>query len=113
MPDISAFPRGVPGRELRNNIAPHAQWATPEKIAQHDHWQYRPGKILLGSLGRQMIGVKDDRHMMTIAGSRAGKGVSAIIPNLIEYPGSVLVIDPMPTTPKIGGELGGKGSEMG
>ncbi len=31
---------------------------------------------------------------MTVAGSRAGKGVSVIIPNLIEYPGSVLVIDP-------------------
>jgi type IV secretion system protein VirD4 len=32
--------------------------------------------------------------MMTVAGSRAGKGVAAIIPNLLEYPGSVLVIDP-------------------
>ena len=41
-----------------------------------------------------MIGWNDDRHVMTIAGSRAGKGVSLIIPNLLFYEGSALVIDP-------------------
>ncbi len=42
------------------------------------------------------IGVPDDRHVCTIAGSRAGKGRSALLPNLIGYPadGSILVIDP-------------------
>jgi type IV secretion system protein VirD4 len=95
MPDITKFPRGVPGRELANNIAPHALWADPNFIATHPHWKYEPGRVFLGSLhGNRLIGVGDDRHLMTIAGSRAGKGVSAIIPNLIEYPGSVLVIDP-------------------
>jgi type IV secretion system protein VirD4 len=94
MPDITKFPRGVPGRDLSNNIAPHAQWADPYFIGTHSHWKYEPGKVFLGSLGKQLIGVSDDRHMMTIAGSRAGKGVSTIIPNLIEYPGSILVIDP-------------------
>jgi type IV secretion system protein VirD4 len=94
MPDIKSFPRGVPGRDLRNNIAPHALWADPNFIGTHAHWKYEPGKVFLGALGKQLIGVSDDRHMMTIAGSRAGKGVSTIIPNLCEYPGSVLVIDP-------------------
>lgn len=36
----------------------------------------------------------DDRHIVTIAGSRAGKGVSAIVPVLCTYPGSVICIDP-------------------
>ena len=35
-----------------------------------------------------------DRHLMTVAPTRSGKGVSAIIPNLLTYEGSVLVIDP-------------------
>jgi type IV secretion system protein VirD4 len=35
-----------------------------------------------------------DRHLLTIAPTRAGKGVSAIVPNLLTYPGSALVIDP-------------------
>ena len=52
------------------------------------------GKILLGALNGRLIGVADDRHICTIAGSRAGKGVSAIVPNLILYDGSVLAIDP-------------------
>src|SRR5277367_6250031 len=94
MPDITKFPRGVPGRDLRNNIAPHALWADPNFIGNHEHWKYAPGKVFLGAIGNRAIGVSDDRHLMTIAGSRAGKGVSTIIPNLIEYPGSVLVIDP-------------------
>jgi len=94
MLDINDFPRGVPGKE-RQGIAPNALWKNPAELATEDHWAYSSGKIFLGSvLGDRLIGVTDDRHLMTIAGSRAGKGVSTIIPNLIEYPGSVLVIDP-------------------
>ncbi len=40
------------------------------------------------------IGTRDERHIMTVAGSRAGKGRSVIIPNLLSYPGSMIVIDP-------------------
>ena len=94
MVELSKFPRGVPGRDLRDNIAPFAVWADPNWIASHPFWQYQPGKVLVGAVGNNLIGVTDDRHMMTVAGSRAGKGVSVIIPNLIEYPGSVLVVDP-------------------
>jgi type IV secretion system protein VirD4 len=42
----------------------------------------------------RLIGTLDDRHIVTVAGSRAGKGRSAIIPNLLTYPGSMVVIDP-------------------
>ena len=94
MPDISKFPRGVPYRDLRNNIAPFAVWMDPNWIADHPFWRYEPGKIYVGSIGENRIGVADDRHLMTVAGSRAGKGVSVIIPNLLEYPGSILTIDP-------------------
>lgn len=111
MPDISKFPRGVPGRDLRNNIAPHAQWADPKFIGTHAHWKYEPGKVFLGALGQQLIGVYDDRHMMTIAGSRAGKGVSTIIPNLLEYPGSILVIDPKGENARITKSRRDKGSK--
>lgn len=42
---------------------------------------------------RFLIGTADDRHLFTLAGSRAGKGVSAIIPTLLTYPGSSVEID--------------------
>ena len=35
-----------------------------------------------------------DRHLLTVAPTRSGKGVNAIIPNLLSYRGSALVIDP-------------------
>ena len=49
---------------------------------------------MLGRRDGRLIGWNDDRHVMTIAGSRAGKGVSLIVPNLLLYEGSALVIDP-------------------
>jgi len=52
------------------------------------------GRMERYALGGHLIGVPDDRHIITIAGSRSGKGRSTIVPNLITYPGSVLVIDP-------------------
>jgi type IV secretion system protein VirD4 len=103
MPDIKTFPRGVPGRDPYVSTPPSAEWAVPEDIAANRQWQFVPGdqqkpgtggQVFLGQVGHQLLGIKDNRHIMTIAGSRAGKGVSAIIPNLIEYPGSILVIDP-------------------
>jgi type IV secretion system protein VirD4 len=70
----------------------------PDLITSSDSLSYDPdspgSKILLGAIGGRLVGIDDNRHMMTVAGSRTGKGVSAIIPNLIFYKGSVLVIDP-------------------
>jgi len=40
------------------------------------------------------VGYSGDAHIMTIAPTGAGKGRSSIIPNLLSWPGSVLVIDP-------------------
>jgi type IV secretion system protein VirD4 len=63
-----------------------------------DSWFYDghhpPGCILLGNHGRQYLGRADDRHIVTIAGSRAGKSRSVLIPNLKRYRGSAVVIDP-------------------
>ena len=56
-----------------------------------------PGLILgrwHGLLNTPLLRISTEKHLLTIAPSRAGKGVSAIIPNLLTYPGSVFVIDP-------------------
>ncbi|MEL6979873.1 MAG: type IV secretory system conjugative DNA transfer family protein [Pseudomonadota bacterium] len=41
-----------------------------------------------------MLRLPTDTHFLTVAPTRSGKGVSAIIPNLLSWQGSVLVIDP-------------------
>lgn len=94
MVDLGRFPRGDPGRKIKENIAPNATWLAPGVLTASPHWQYRTGKVFLGALGDTLLGVEDDRHLISIAGSRAGKGTSVIIPNLLLYPGSVLCVDP-------------------
>jgi type IV secretion system protein VirD4 len=44
--------------------------------------------------GDQPLHYESDRHLLTIAPTRSGKGTTAIIPNLLTYAGSALVIDP-------------------
>lgn len=91
---LDDFPRGVTTRNLSEHRTPLAAWARPDEIAAADALKYDPGKIFLGKINGTAIGVADDRHIVTVAGSRSGKGVSAIVPNLIMYEGSVLAIDP-------------------
>jgi type IV secretion system protein VirD4 len=50
--------------------------------------------VMLGKWERRVLGRDDDRHVVTVAGSRAGKSSTVLIPNLLHYPGSVLVLDP-------------------
>lgn len=50
------------------------------------------------------VGLTDDRHMLTVAGSRAGKGTTAIIPNLLTHRGSCIVIDPKGTNAAVTSE---------
>jgi len=100
--------RGVPGRSPRSMAPPAAHFEAPASIMAARSLQHGPGKLFLGVIGASIksepggryalggteIGVADDRHAITIAGSRAGKGRSAIIPNMLRYTGSVLAIDP-------------------
>lgn len=85
-------PRGTPETAERGT-APAATWTTPRELAGPD-WLYRPGRIFLGRSGGNLIGVDDPRHLMTVAGSRAGKSKSCLVPNLYLWPGSAVVIDP-------------------
>jgi type IV secretion system protein VirD4 len=83
--------RGVRGEtdKLAENT-----WAQPEELGPE--WSYkRDGTgLLLGRREGRLIGWSDDRHLLTVAGTRGGKGASLIIPNLLLYGGSVLAIDP-------------------
>ncbi|PHR80844.1 type IV secretory system conjugative DNA transfer family protein, partial [Henriciella sp.] len=54
---------------------------------------YRLG-LFEDAAGADLLHYAGQRHLLTCAPTRAGKGVSAIIPNLLTYEGSVLVIDP-------------------
>lgn len=89
---LDQFPRGVSG--ANKNGFPDATWCTPERLHASDKWKFNDGSILVGKVGDTPVGIRDDRHLLTVAGSRSGKGRSVIIPNMCLYPGSVIAIDP-------------------
>lgn len=58
--------------------------------------RYQHGKLYLGRSenGKMDVGVDLERGALSFANSRAGKGSTEIIPNLLRWPHNALVIDP-------------------
>lgn len=80
---LKGDPRG-PGGDIILGLA----GGTPKEHADH---RGRKSRYVTDG---QFVVSNDNRHLFTAAGSRAGKSVSLIVPNLLRYAGSVLVIDP-------------------
>lgn len=92
-PETTAyFPRGLPDGNPAMPVA-SSRWPSDAQVL-HALGEWEPGALLLGHVAGCYVGVRDDRHILTVAGSRAGKGVSLIVPNLLYWPGSALAIDP-------------------
>ena len=87
----SEFPPRGSGVEGRVETLPSQSWAHPWQLGKT--WDWSPGKVLLGRWENRLLGRDDDRHIVTVAGTRAGKSSTVLIPNLLRYPGSALVID--------------------
>ena len=100
------LPRGTEAR--RAEEAPNARFMTKQERAQHSYqatfeaWKNEPKNkenrcpVLLGKDAEtdELIGVADDRHLMTVAGSRSGKSSTCLKPNLLLWPSSILCLDP-------------------
>lgn len=115
---LSDIPRGAVRRDgietrLEDHLTPCAQFRDPETIIQSPALARSGGKVHLGVVGGTVtevvqadgrverhvmgghgVGIGDDRHMLSGAGSRSGKGRCVIIPTLIDYEGSVVATDP-------------------
>jgi hypothetical protein len=69
---VTDFPRGLPDGDSRKPVGT-ARWiASTDACGLLDEW--KPGRFLIGrdSAGRY-VGHDDDRHILTVAGSRAGE----------------------------------------
>lgn len=104
------LPRGHEARSAASGLVT-ARWMQPQELAG-PAWSQANG-LLLGHRQGRWIGWDDDRHVITIAGNRAGKGVSLLVPNLLEYRGSVIVIDPKGELTQITAGRRGAGTKAG
>ena len=69
-----------------------AKWASKKRLQKEGLFAKRG--MILGRMNGRLVREQANKHLLTLAPNRAGKGVSSIIPNLLTWPGSVLVIDP-------------------
>lgn len=94
---MTDVPRGKAWEYMKTQTPPQARWQDPAAILASSALDYDPrdpqGRILIGALGEKLIGIKDDRHIQTVAGNRSGKSVT-VIANLFFYDGSVIAVDP-------------------
>lgn len=80
--DVSSSPRPP----LPAGISP-LRWGS-------EHDLLRPDGLIVGRSRKGLLRAELPGHFLTIAPTRSGKGVGSIVPNLLTYPGSAVVLDP-------------------
>ena len=70
-----------------------AEWGENNGLERNDALA-RLGVLLGQSADDRLFTLRAARHFITVSPTRSGKGVSLIIPNLLHYRGSAIVIDP-------------------
>jgi len=93
-----------------------ARWLAPEAAVERFAYSGSlfAGRAWIGEgFDRQTspLGYVDDRHVCLVSGSRGGKGVGVIVPNLCFWPGSCIVVDPKGENATVTARRRGNGSE--
>lgn len=65
-----------------------ARWASKKEILWHQTG------LLIGNYKKTFIRYSGEAHIITFANTGSGKGIGSVIPNLLDYQGSILCIDP-------------------
>lgn len=87
-------------------------WASHEDVVTR--YRYKHGSLWLGRSPTNEatpLGFDDDRHVLLVSGTRGGKGTTFIVPNLIRWPGSVVVVDPKGENATVTAARRGRGSK--
>lgn len=92
MPHYLEQQRRIKAAETPSGAFGNAAFMTPERADREG--LYDPRGLFLGALDGDLIFHAGKAHLLTVAPARSGKGISAVIPNLLHYQGSVFVTDP-------------------
>ena len=83
------------GEEAEPDDTKGARFASLREIAaQIIEARENPKAAIFGYVGQHPLPVYTDKHVLIMASTRSGKGVSLIIPHLLRYTGSAFVLDP-------------------
>ena len=70
-----------------------ARFATRSDLARLGLLKDDPQGIIVGKSGRRFLRMSGTRHALLAAPTRSGKGVGFVMPNLLDFRGSVVVLD--------------------
>ncbi len=80
-------------RAPRKSIHGDARFATRGDLARHGLFKPSPDGILVGKFGGKFVRLSGQQFVILAAPTRSGKGVGVVVPNLLEYQESVVVLD--------------------
>jgi type IV secretion system protein VirD4 len=70
-----------------------ARFATRRDLEKVGLLHDSPNGIVVGKFGKKLIRLSGQQFVILAAPTRSGKGVGVVIPNLLEYQGSIVVLD--------------------
>lgn len=70
-----------------------ARFAHPADLAKKDMFKPSPTALVVGRMGSKLVYMSGQQFALLAAPTRSGKGVGIVIPNLLSYPDSVVVLD--------------------
>ena len=93
-----------------------ARWMAPDAAIEKFRYSgsLYAGRVWIGQgfdSEASSLGYSDDRHVCLVSGTRGGKGVGVIVPNLCFWPGSCIVVDPKGENATVTARRRGAGSE--
>ncbi len=74
------------------NLYGNAHWASAAEIRKMGFFD-ESGNVLVGDYNGKLLRYKLSNHLLVFAPSRSGKGVSVVIPNALNWQGSLLATD--------------------
>ncbi len=116
--------RGIADRRPETFIGPSARWLADGEPLPDIDFQYDPAQgdgLILGedATTGHLVSSKAQEHILTEAGSGAGKGISCVLPNALSYRGSMVILDPKGSAASISSRFragdmpDGRGGTMG
>ncbi len=79
-------------RHEASQVMGSARWATPREVKRAG--LCAPHGVVVGRMGRQLLHDDSENHVLLTAPTRRGKGVGVIIPTLLTWEGSAVILDP-------------------
>lgn len=77
----------------KKSIHGDARFATAADLAKHGMFKKAENGIVVGSFGGKLVRLGGQQFVILAAPTRSGKGVGVVIPNLLEYGESIVVLD--------------------